>query len=88
MTVRQRPGQLIVHLVNTAPVNPLTPHGPYVEDLSTLGPITLRAWCARRPKAVSLVPDEGECVWKWRAGLLTVTLPGLHIHSAVVVDLR
>ena len=88
MTVRQRPGQLIVHLVNTAPVNPLTPQGPYMEDLSTLGPITLRAWCARRPKAVSLAPDEGECNWKWRDGLLTVTLPSLHIHSAVVVDLR
>jgi hypothetical protein len=88
MTVRQRPGQLIVHLVNTAPVNPLTPNSPCMEDLSTLGPITLRAWCARRPKAVSLVPEEGTLTWKWRDGSLTVTLDGLHIHSAVVIDLR
>jgi hypothetical protein len=88
MTVRQRPGQLIVHLVNTAPVNPQTPQGPYMEDLTTVGPLTVRAWCARRPKAVSLVPGEGECAWKWRDGLLTLTLPSLHIHTAVVVDLR
>jgi hypothetical protein len=88
MTVRQRPGQLIVHLVNTASVNPLTPNAPLIEGLSTVGPLTLRAWCARRPRAVSLAPVQGECGWKWLDGLLTIKLGSLHIHTAVVVDLR
>jgi hypothetical protein len=43
-------------------------------------------WCARRPKAVTLVPGEGELTWKWRDGLLTATLDSLHIHSAIVVE--
>jgi hypothetical protein len=86
MTVRQRPGQFIVHLVNTASTNPLSPVNPFMEDVAPAGPLTLRLWCARRPKGVSLIPDDGELNWKWRNGLLTVTLGALHIHSAIVVD--
>lgn len=86
MTVRQRPGQFIVHLVNTASTNPLSPVNPYMEGIAPAGPLTLRVWCARRPKAVTQAPGDGELNWKWRDGLLTVTLDALHIHAAVVVD--
>ena len=86
MTVRQRTGQFIVHLVNTASTNPLSPVNPYMEGIAQAGPITLRLWCARRPKAVTRMPD-GDLNWKWRNGLLTVTLDALHIHAAIVVDL-
>jgi hypothetical protein len=87
MTVRQREGQLIVHLVNTATTNPLTPNAPLAQDIAPTGQVTVRVWCPRRPRGVQSVPDAGDMTWKWRAGLLTVTLDTLHIHTALVVDL-
>jgi hypothetical protein len=88
MTVRRQPGRTIVHLVNTASTNPLSPACPCMEDVPTAGPITVRAQCARRPKAVGLVPEGARSglEWKWRAGTLTAVIPALRIHAALVIE--
>jgi hypothetical protein len=87
MSVRQRPGQTIVHLLNTASTNPLSPVNPYVEAVPPVGPITVRVQCAKRPKTVTLAPDKQGLKWKWADGVLSATIESLHIHSALVVDL-
>ncbi len=88
LTVREKPGQPIVHLVNTGSTNPLSPDNPYVEDVPAVGPITVRVQCARRPKSVTLEPRQAGLAWKWSKGVLTATIESLYIHSALVVDLR
>ena len=57
LTVRQRPGQ-IVHLLNTATTNPLSPVNPYVEDVPVVGPITVRVQSPTRPQSVTLSADN------------------------------
>jgi Hypothetical glycosyl hydrolase 6 len=88
LTVRQRDNQLIVHLLNTASENPLAPVNPYVEAVPTVGPINVRVQCPARPKVVTLAPDNTGLTWKWSKGLLTATIEALHIHSALVIDLK
>jgi hypothetical protein len=88
LTVRQRPGQLIVHLLNTATTNPLSPVNPYVEDVQPTGPITIRVQCPSRPAQVTLAPDQAGLAWKWSKGVLTATLDSLYIHTALVIDTK
>jgi hypothetical protein len=86
LTVRQRPGQMIVHLLNTASTNPLSPVNPYVEDIAPVIHINLRTKCLHRPASVTLVPENKGMTWKWSKEILSVTVDKLYIHSAVVID--
>ena len=86
LTVREKPDQTIVHLVNTGSSNPLSPVNPYVEDVPAVGPITVRVQCDKRPTAVSLEPDHAGLAWKWSRGVLTATIDSLYIHSALVLS--
>jgi hypothetical protein len=88
LTVRQRPGQTIVHLLNTATTQPLSPVNPYVEDLEPCGPITIRVQCPVRPGAVYLSPDPQGLHWKWSGGVLTATVDSLYIHTALIVEAK
>jgi hypothetical protein len=88
LTVRQRPGQTIVHLINTATTQPLSPVNPYVEDVQPTGPITVRVQCAARPASVTLSPDAAGLTWKWSKGVLTATIDSLYIHNALVIDAK
>ena len=90
LTVRQRPetDQLIVHLLNTATTNPLSPVNPFVEDVPVVGPLTVRVQCPARPASVKLAPENKGLSWKWSQGVLTATVAGLHIHTALVIDTK
>jgi len=37
------------------------------------------------PNKVTLVPDGTKIKWTWKKGLLTATIPQVHIHSVLVV---
>jgi len=87
LTVREKPNQLIVHLLNTTSANPLSPVNPYVEAIPKVGPIKVTVQCAKRPQKVSLAPDATGMTWKWSKGVLTATIESIHIHSALVIDL-
>ena len=85
MVVRQKANQTIVHLINTAPANALSPQQPLVEAIAIAGPITVRMK-TNRPKRVSLEPGQKGLIWKWNKGMLTAIVPSLHIHVALVVS--
>ena len=86
MTVREKRGRLIVHLVNTASVNPLSPVSPCIESIAPTGPVELRVACPRRPQRVSTVPATDGLRSRWSGGIGRGTLPSLHIHTAVVIE--
>jgi hypothetical protein len=86
MTVRRRKeGARIVHLINTASTNPLSPIRPLVEDVPATGPISVRVQQARRPKSVTLEPGGRKATTTWKAGVLTVNLATVHIHTAILI---
>jgi hypothetical protein len=87
MVVRQKPEQLIVHLLNTSSANPLSQANPLIEEVPLVGPIALRVQVERLPRALTLSPVEATMDWSWRAGVVTAKLDRLHIHTALVIDL-
>jgi hypothetical protein len=78
-------GRLAVHLLNTAETQRadrfLAP-----DFIPSVGPFTVDVSVAIRPQRVSWRPDGGRLKWSWAAGKLTVTIPRLDIHGAIVVE--
>ncbi len=87
LTVRRtKDGARIIHLVNTASENPLSPVQPLIESVAETGPITVHVQQPRRPKSVTLEPGGRKANATWRAGKLAVKIDALHIHNAIVVN--
>jgi hypothetical protein len=59
---------------------------PCIESIAPTGPVELRVACPRRPKRVVTVPVTDGLRSRWSGGISTVTLPSLHIHTAVVIE--
>lgn len=82
---RTAAGKLALHLLNTAETQRadrfLAP-----DCIPPLGPIQVEMAVPVRPKRVSWRPDGGRLKWSWAKGKLSVTIPRLDIHGAVVVE--
>jgi hypothetical protein len=82
---RTKDGRLSVHLLNTGN-RPLPDRYNFVDTIPPLHDIRLVVLTPDKPHSVAWVPDGGRLRWKWREGVLSVTIPTLHIHGIVVVD--
>ena len=51
-----------------------------------MGPIEVKMKVTSKPKRVSWVPDGGKLKWSWEKGVLSVTVPKLHVHGVIVVE--
>lgn len=78
-------GRLVIHLLNTAGAPTSDQYG-YVDDIPPVGPITIYARMDKEPSDVQWLPDGGRYFYSWGNGILTVELPGVHIHGAVVIE--
>jgi len=77
-------GSTVVHLMNFAE----TPRGARniaVDEVPTVGPVTVKLRQDAKPQSVSLQPGTEQVEWDWSGGVATVKVPTLHIHSVVVV---
>lgn len=81
---RDRGGRLCVHLVNLTGAQ-RAPDFLAVESIPEVGPIAVRLRVPERPAAVTWEPGGEALSWAWAEGVLTTTVPRLHIHGAVVV---
>ena len=82
---RTADGRLCLHLLNLAAAQRgetfiATDHIPPV------GPLKVALQLDRRPAAVHWVPDGQALDWDWADGVVSVTIPQVHIHGVVVVD--
>jgi hypothetical protein len=80
---KTRDGRLSVHLLNTTGM-PLPDRYGFADFVSPVENIRLTVKTGIRPKTVTWVPDGGRLDWSWKDGRLTVLVPRLHIHGAVV----
>ena len=88
LSLRRKGDDWIVHLVSQNPgrdVARLNTDDTWVDEIPTVGPITLRLRMAERPAEVVGVPADGPLAWQWDRGLLKVVVPRLTIHTAVVI---
>ncbi len=85
VTIRKRDGKLLVHLLNTAGMQVGSAY-TIVDFIPAVCPLTVRVRLDAAPSSVSLVSAVGEIAHTWADGVLTVTLPSLHIHNVIVIE--
>jgi hypothetical protein len=79
--LRQKDEKMIFHLINQTDCK-------YYE-IPWVGPIAIKIKLLNKPKKVYLAFEETEIKWEYADdGDLRVDVPKLHIHSAVVVELK
>ena len=81
---RTRTGQLSLHLLNLANMPTSSRYG-IIDHIPSVGPIGIKLRVPDKPKAVKWVPDGGNLKWSWTNGVLSATLPSLHVHGVLVV---
>lgn len=82
---RTTAGKLSLHLANLAGMQ-LSNRHTVMDYIPTVGPIDIRLDVPTKPGRVTWVPDGGRLKWSWSEGVLSVTVPRLHIHGVVVVE--
>ena len=85
VTLRRKNGNIIIHLVNRASGIPNHPNNGVIDEIPRVGPVTITVKTRQKPKSVSLAFEQATLRWKHADGKLTVTVPEVHIHAAVVV---
>jgi len=86
--LRKQDRRYIVHLLNrTVTSQRETTVRRHVEHLPPIGPVKVKLQLANRPTRVACEPaGVAQPQWDWNAGTLTVTVPSVEIHSAIVVE--
>ncbi len=82
---RTQAGQMSLHFLNRANM-PVPDRYNFTDFIPTVGPIQVRWQVPKRPRQVQWVPDGIKLHWTWKDGVLSVTIPSLHIHGVLVVD--
>lgn len=81
---RAQDGRLCAHLLNLSGAQRAEQYLA-VEQVPTVGPIEVRLRIADEPNAVTWEPDGEALEWTHADGIVTATVPGLHVHGAVVL---
>ena len=85
VALRRRGATRFVHLVNRASGIPNLPNNGAIDEIPAVGPVRVTMRLPARPASVYGDLEEGQLDWKWRDGVLTVTLATVHIHAAITV---
>ncbi|HEY7032651.1 MAG TPA: hypothetical protein VH482_15015, partial [Thermomicrobiales bacterium] len=86
LILRQKEGRLLVNLINRGSGETLSPRRVVVEELPPVEQITLRVRRPERPRSVSVFPADRPADWTYAAGLVTIHLPRVDIHSVVGIE--
>jgi hypothetical protein len=81
---RARDGRLCVHLLDLSTAQRAEQYLA-AEYAPTIGPIEVRVRLNEEPGAVTWEPGGEALEWGYENGVLTATVPALHVHGAVVV---
>ncbi len=86
MTLRKKGKRLLVHLINRASGIPNRPNDGTVDEIPHVGPIHLRVRLKEKPKSIKLAFEKNDLTYTYQRGWLTVHVPDIHIHAAIVID--
>jgi hypothetical protein len=85
IVVRAREGEIVVHFANHAPGSSLAQNNAWVERVPPTPPFSLTLEMAERPARVRLEPGSVEVEWSHTGSALTVFVPPVHLHAALVI---
>ena len=83
---RTADNQLTVHLLNRSGF-PVPDRYNFIDYIPATGPIQLWLKCEKKPKDVLWMPEKRRLKWQWDKGLLSTTIPSLHVHGILLVEL-
>jgi hypothetical protein len=92
VVLRRQGPRRIVHLINRSSGLPSLPNSGVIDEIPPVGPVTITMRLPAKPKNVYSAFEEAastvRSVYKAvdKGGQLTVHLPTVHIHAAVVVE--
>ncbi len=84
---RTADGRLSVHLLNTAGM-PVGERRTMTDFVPPVGPVQIRLRAAQRPSQVTWAPEGNAVPWSYNDGILTATVPQVHIHGVLLVEGR
>ena len=84
--LRRKGARTLVHLINRNSGLPSLPHSAVVDEIAPVGPVTVKVRRPDAPKTVKLAFEQASLEWKYVKGTLTVKVPSVEIHAAVVVE--
>jgi hypothetical protein len=81
----EKGGKLMINLINTA-----GPHSDMDDcvfaEIPPIGPLNVLIRTARKPKTITLQPDNVKMNYKFSKGEVKLTLPQLKIHEIIVIE--
>lgn len=83
--VRRLNGKLMIHLINTSGDH-ANLENRLVESVPPLGAFSISIRLAKQPRALTLQPAGTALDVKWKDGVVTLTIPGIALHSIVQVE--
>jgi len=86
--LRRQDNRYVLHLLNrTITSQRETTVRRHVEHLPPVGPVVVKMQLPARPARVTCEPaGAAQPAWDWSAGTLSVTVPSVEIHTALVVE--
>jgi len=88
LVLRRQQNRLIAHLVNMGASYPTAPASTFIDEVPTLGPITLRIQSPERPTRVFLAPSMEGLSWEWRDGVITARVASAGIMDSLVIEAK
>ncbi len=83
---RKRGNETIIHLLNRGSGIPQQPNNGAVDNIPTVGPISVTLRRDSWPTDVSAVFEGATLTWDFVGGELTINVSQVHIHEAVVIE--
>lgn len=88
VSLRRKRNDLFIHLINQNPgrdVARLNTDDLWVDEIPSIGPVTLWIRCPKSPKEVYLEPKHERSVCAFAKGCVRIEVPRLEIHACVVM---
>ena len=88
VVLRRQRRRTLVHLINRASGIPNQPNNGAIDEIPPVGPLTITLRRPAPPRRVRLAFERAELAWGYsqEKGVLSITVPSVHIHTAVVVE--
>jgi hypothetical protein len=86
VALRKKGKQTIIHLVNRLSGIPNQPNNGAIDEIPPIGPVKVMIKRSKKPQSVTIPLGKKEVMWRYVKGTVTVTLPAVHIHEAIVID--
>jgi hypothetical protein len=86
VTLRQRGNTRFIHFVNRSSGIPNLPNNGAIDNIPSVGPVSVRMRLEQQPHTVGLALESGELEWSWDNGVLAVRISAVAIHCALQVE--